>query len=210
MNPAIDNICDEFIDSDAKLAAITPAVTIYGSARIPGTHPDYQFTERLARRLSDAGFAVLSGGGPGIMEAANKGAFAGKSPSVGLNIVLPHEQIPNPYQDISLTFQHFAPRKTMLVKHACAFVVVAGGFGTLDELFETLTLVQTGKVKRSPIILVGTPFWQGLMDWMREQLLQRNLIHTVDFEMIYLLDHEDEIVQLIKRTYQQQQSLQAA
>lgn len=211
MNQLLDDICGEFIDSDAQLTAIAPAVTIYGSARIPNTHPDYQFTERLARHLSDAGFSVLSGGGPGIMEAANKGAFAGKSPSVGLNIVLPHEQIPNPYQNLTLTFQHFAPRKTMLVKHAFAFVVMAGGFGTLDELFETLTLVQTGKVKPCPIILVGTPFWQGLMDWMREQLLQRQLINTVDFELIHLLDQEEEIVQLIKRIHQeQQQPFQAA
>ncbi|XXQ68626.1 TIGR00730 family Rossman fold protein [Neisseriaceae bacterium B1] len=201
MTQILDNICGEFIDSDAQLAALPPAITIYGSARIPATHADYQKTERLARRLSDAGFAVLSGGGPGIMEAANKGAFAGKSPAVGLNIVLPHEQIPNPYQDLSVTFQHFPPRKAMLVKHAFAFIVMAGGFGTLDELFETLTLVQTGKVKPSPVILVGSEFWQSLMDWMRAQLLHRGLINAQDFELIHIMDNEDEIVDFIQGFY---------
>lgn len=210
MSDVLDNICGEFIDSDAQLASLPPAITIYGSARIRPDHPDYQFTERLARRLSDLGFAVLSGGGPGIMEAANKGAFAGKSPAVGLNIVLPHEQIPNPYQDLSVTFQHFPPRKAMLVKHAFAFVVMMGGFGTLDELFETLTLVQTGKVSPRPVILVGSTFWQGLMDWMGKQLCERGLINPEDFDLIHLLDNEDDIIALIESVHQHNLTQMAA
>ena len=138
-------IISEFVEAGEELRAIQPAVSIYGSARTPEDHPDYAFTLRLARKLSDAGFSVISGGGPGIMEAANKGAFAGVSPAVGLNIVLPHEQKANPYQDLSIKFQHFFPRKVMFVKHAVAYVVMPGGFGTLDELFESLTLVQTGQ-----------------------------------------------------------------
>ena len=148
-------IISEFVEAGEELRAIQPAVSIYGSARTPEDHPDYEFTLRLARKLSNAGFSVISGGGPGIMEAANKGAFAGASPAVGLNIVLPHEQKANPYQDLSIKFQHFFPRKVMFVKHAVAYVVMPGGFGTLDELFESLTLVQTGKTPDRPIILVG-------------------------------------------------------
>lgn len=200
---SMDNICGEFTDSDAQLNTLPSAVTIYGSARLGADNPDYQRTERLARRLSDDGFAVLSGGGPGIMEAANKGAFAGKSPAVGLNIVLPHEQMPNPYQDLSVTFQHFPPRKAMLVKYAFAFIVMPGGFGTLDELFETLTLVQTGKVSQRCVILVGTDFWQDLMNWMSVHLVERGLISQSDFNLIHLLDDEDEIVQTIKHYHQQ-------
>ena len=158
-------IISEFVEAGEELRAIQPAVSIYGSARTPENHPDYAFTLRLARKLSDAGFSVISGGGPGIMEAANKGAFAGASPAVGLNIVLPHEQKANPYQDLSIKFQHFFPRKVMFVKHAVAYVVMPGGFGTLDELFESLTLVQTGKTPDRPIILVGKAFWAGLLDW---------------------------------------------
>ena len=163
--------------------------------------PD-EFTLRLARKLSDAGFSVISGGGPGIMEAANKGAFAGASPAVGLNIVLPHEQKANPYQDLSIKFQHFFPRKVMFVKHAVAYVVMPGGFGTLDELFESLTLVQTGKTPDRPIILVGKAFWAGLLDWIREQLLGRNLILEEDLNLIRVIDDEDEIIEEIFAHYE--------
>ena len=154
-------IISEFVEAGEELRAIQPAISIYGSARTPENHPDYEFTLRLARKLSDAGFSVISGGGPGIMEAANKGAFAGASPAVGLNIVLPHEQKANPYQDLSIKFQHFFPRKVMFVKHAVAYVVMPGGFGTLDELFESLTLVQTGKNARPPDYLSG----QSILGW---------------------------------------------
>lgn len=195
-------IISEFVESGEELRAIQPAVSIYGSARTPADHADYAFTERLARKLSDAGFSVISGGGPGIMEAANKGAFAGASPAVGLNIVLPHEQRANPYQDLSIKFQHFFPRKVMFVKHAVAYVVMPGGFGTLDELFESLTLVQTGKTPNRPIILVGRAFWSGLVDWIREQLLGNGLISSADLELVQLIDDEDEIIEKIFAHYE--------
>ena len=167
----------EFVEATERLNAIRPAVSIFGSARTPVDHPYYQLTEEIARMLSDSGFSVISGGGPGIMEAANKGAFFGKSPSVGLNIQLPMEQGSNPYQDISQTFQHFFARKFMFVRFASAYVVMPGGFGTLDELLEALTLVQTGKSRKIPIILVGTPFWQGLIDWFRDRLVEAIFKH---------------------------------
>ncbi|OSI18225.1 Rossman fold protein, TIGR00730 family [Neisseria dentiae] len=195
-------IISEFVESGEELRAIQPAVSIYGSARTPVDHPDYLFTERLSRKLSDAGFSVISGGGPGIMEAANKGAFAGKSPAVGLNIVLPHEQHANPYQNLSIKFQHFFPRKVMFVKHAVAYVVMPGGFGTLDELFESLTLVQTGKTPSRPIILVGKTFWQGMMDWIRDQLLGNGMISEKDLDLVQLIDGEDEIVEHIFAHYE--------
>lgn len=158
-------IMSEFVEADEDLRAIQPAVSIYGSARTPTTSPYYALCETLARKLSDSGFSVISGGGPGIMEAANKGAFYGKSPAAGLNIMLPHEQSPSRYQDLSVKFHHFFPRKVMFVKHAIAYVTMPGGFGTLDELFESVTLVQTGKSPMRPIILVGSPFWQGLIGY---------------------------------------------
>lgn len=195
-------IISEFVESGEELRAIQPAVSIYGSARTPVDHENYLFTERLSRKLSDAGFSVISGGGPGIMEAANKGAFAGASPAVGLNIVLPHEQHANPYQDLSIKFQHFFPRKVMFVKHAVAYVVMPGGFGTLDELFESLTLVQTGKTPQRPIILVGRAFWWGLVDWIKAQLLGNALISPQDMDLMQLIDDEDEIVEYIFAHYE--------
>lgn len=195
-------IISEFVEAGEELRAIQPAVSIYGSARTPVDHPDYLFTERLSRKLSDAGFSVISGGGPGIMEAANKGAFAGASPAVGLNIVLPHEQGANPYQDLSIKFQHFFPRKVMFVKHAVAYVVMPGGFGTLDEMFEALTLVQTGKSRKIPIILVGRAFWQGLLDWFQAQLVAEGMIAADDMQLIQLIDEPGEIVEAIFRHYE--------
>ena len=161
----IFQIMAEFVEGFERLAQIKPSVSLFGSARMAPDHPYYQLTEEIARGLSDAGFSVVSGGGPGLMEAANKGAFAGKSPSIGLNIALPQEQGANDYQDISLHFRHFFSRKVMFVKYASAYVVLPGGFGTLDELAEILTLVQTGKTRRIPIILVHSPFWGGLLEW---------------------------------------------
>ena len=195
-------IISEFVEAGEELRAIQPAVSIYGSARTKLDHPDYLKTESLSRKLSDAGFSVISGGGPGVMEAANKGAFAGKSPAVGLNIELPHEQHANPYQDLSITFQHFFPRKVMFVKHAIAYVAFPGGFGTLDELFESLTLVQTGKTPNRPIILVGKTFWQGMLDWVHEQLLGEGMISEQDLDLIKVIDDEDEIVEHIFEHYQ--------
>lgn len=195
-------IISEFVEAGEELRAIQPAVSIYGSARTPVDSPDYQFTERLSRKLSDAGFAVISGGGPGIMEAANKGAFAGRSPAVGLNIVLPHEQTANPYQNLSIKFQHFFPRKVMFVKHAVAYVVMPGGYGTLDELFESLTLVQTGKTPSRPIILVGKAFWQGLLDWIHQQLHGNSMISEEDLDLMKVIDDEDEIIEHIFAHYE--------
>lgn len=187
----------EFVLSTERLQTIQPAVAIFGSARISPEHPYYHAAEDIARRLSDAGFSVVSGGGPGIMEAANKGAFAGTSPSVGLNIQLPHEQGANAYQDVSHTFQHFFARKVMFVKLSCAFVMMPGGFGTLDELMEVLTLVQTGKVRRLPIILVNSAFWSGLLDWIRGQLLADGMIGVDDPSLVQLIDDPQAVVDAI-------------
>ncbi|MCK6406131.1 MAG: TIGR00730 family Rossman fold protein [Rhodocyclaceae bacterium] len=198
----IFGIMAEFVEATERLAAIRPAVSIFGSARTaPGT-PYYELTEQIARRLSDSGFSVISGGGPGIMEAANKGAFLGKSPSVGLNIQLPHEQHANAYQDISQTFRHFFARKYMFVKFASAYVVMPGGFGTLDELMEALTLVQTGKSRKIPIILVHTPFWQGMVDWFRDTLVREQMISPDDMDLIQVLDKPEEIVEAIFKHYE--------
>ncbi|GGY16820.1 LOG family protein [Paludibacterium paludis] len=195
-------ILSEFVESAEELQAITPAVSIFGSARTPRDHRYYKLTEEIARLLSDSGFSVLSGGGPGIMEAASKGAFYGKSPSVGLNIVLPHEQKPNDYQDLSLRFNHFFSRKVMFVKHAIAYVVMPGGFGTLDEMFEALTLVQTGKSRRIPIILCGSEFWQGLLDWVRSHLVEEKMINPDDLDLIRVIDDPHEIVETIFKHYE--------
>jgi uncharacterized protein (TIGR00730 family) len=195
-------ILTEFVESAEALHGIQPAVSIFGSARIPKDHPYYEQTEVIARLLSDSGFSVISGGGPGIMEAANKGAFAGLSPSVGLNIILPHEQTGNPYQDISLDFNHFFARKVMFVKHAVAYVVMPGGFGTLDELFEALTLIQTGKTRKIPIILCGHQFWQGLFDWIKTTLLTEKLISPDDPDLIQIIDDPHSIIETIFSHYE--------
>jgi uncharacterized protein (TIGR00730 family) len=195
-------IMSEFVSATQRLSDIQPAVSIFGSARTKPDHPYYKKTEEIARLLSDAGFSVISGGGPGIMEAANKGAFYGKSPSVGLNIQLPHEQSNNPYQNISQTFQHFFARKVMFVKFASAYVVMPGGFGTLDELMEALTLVQTGKTRRIPIILVGTDFWKGMVDWFRQSLLAEGMINPEDIDLIQIIDDPAAIVGAIFKHYE--------
>lgn len=195
-------IMAEFVESTERLSAIRPAVSVFGSARIPPDHPYYMLTEQIARKLSDAGFAVISGGGPGIMEAANKGAFFGASPSVGLNIQLPHEQHTNPYQDISQTFRHFFARKVMFVKYATAYIVMPGGFGTLDELMEALTLVQTGKIRKIPIILVGESFWRDLLQWFRTTLVREKVISAEDLNLIQVIDEPDAIVAAIFKYYE--------
>ncbi len=195
-------IMSEFVSATDRLNAIQPAVSIFGSARSRASHPYYKLTEEIARLLSDAGFTVISGGGPGIMEAANKGAFYGRSPSVGLNIQLPHEQHSNPYQNISQTFQHFFARKVMFVKFASAYVVMPGGFGTLDELLECLTLVQTGKTRRIPIILVGSDFWKGMLDWFRTTLLNEGMISPEDMHLMQVIDDPHEIAGAIFKHYE--------
>jgi uncharacterized protein (TIGR00730 family) len=199
----IFQIMAEFVAGFERLSQIQPSVSIFGSARIRPGHPYYALTEEIARKLSDAGFSVVSGGGPGLMEAANKGAFAGKSPSVGLNILLPQEQSSNPFQNVSLAFQHFFARKVMFVKYAKAYVVMPGGFGTLDEVIEALTLIQTGKSTRMPIILVHRPFWAGMVDWFRNTLVREGVIGPEDLNLFTLVDSADEVLDVIFRYYEE-------
>jgi hypothetical protein len=195
-------IMSEFVDATEHLANIRPAVSVFGSARAaPGTHY-YRLAEQVSRLLSDAGFAVISGGGPGVMEAANKGAFAGCSDAIGLNIELPREQSANQYQNISLHFKHFFTRKVMFAKFATAFIILPGGFGTLDELFEALTLVQTGKTRRMPIILMHEPFWRGLIGWFRERLVAEGMIDARDIDLLQVIDEPQAVVDAIFSYYE--------
>lgn len=193
----VSRIVQEFVQAQLKLKDVPPAVSIFGSARTPLDNEMYQKSEILARMLSDHGFSVISGGGPGIMEAANKGAKAGESLSIGLNIALPHEQKPNDYQDVSVMFEHFFSRKMMFILHSVAHVVMPGGFGTLDEFTEVLTLVQTHKIPPVPIILCGSEFWGGLMDWIRQVLLSQKMISPNDLDLIQIIDEPEEIVKII-------------
>ena len=196
-------IMSEFVAATERLNTIRPAVSIFGSARIPVDSEYYHLTEQIARLLSDAGFSVISGGGPGVMEAANKGAYAGKSPSVGLNIQLPMEQQTNRYQDVSQTFRHFFARKYMFVRFASAYVVMPGGFGTLDELLEALTLIQTRKSPRIPLIMVGSAFWQGLLDWLRNRMVIEGMIDASDMDLIQVIDDPQQVVAAIFKHYEQ-------
>jgi uncharacterized protein (TIGR00730 family) len=195
-------IISEFIEATETLADIRPAVSIFGSARIRPGEFWYEETVRLARKLSDAGFAVISGGGPGIMEAANKGAFEGKSTSVGLNMQLPHEQLGNAYQDVSLTFRHFFARKVAFAKYATAFIAMPGGWGTLDELLEVLTLIQTRVGRTIPVILMGRAYWQGLIDWMRNVQVAQGTVSASDLDLIRLIDDPDEVIDAVFDFYQ--------
>jgi len=195
-------IMAEFVEATERLANVRPAVSIFGSARVPADHPYYRLTEEIARQLSDAGFSVISGGGPGVMEAANRGAYFGRSLSVGLNIQLPHEQISNQYQDVSQTFRHFFARKVMFVKFASAYVVVPGGFGTMDELMEALTLVQTQKIRRIPIILVQESYWRGLIDWMKDRMISEGMIDAGDMNLIKVIDEPRQVVEAIFNHYE--------
>jgi uncharacterized protein (TIGR00730 family) len=195
-------IMAEFAAATERMRGLRPAVSMFGSARIGPDHPYYAKTETIARLLSDAGFAVISGGGPGLMEAANRGAFAGRSPAIGLNILLPRERGGNDFQDVSYDFRYFFSRKMMFVRWASAYVVLPGGFGTLDELSECLTLVQTGKSRRIPVILVGRRFWQGLLDWMRGTLVPEGMIDANDLDLMQVLEDPKEIVEAIFDFYE--------
>ena len=179
-----------------------PCVTVFGSARFAEDHPYYGMARELGKRLAREGYAVITGGGPGIMEAANRGAFFGSSPAVGLNIELPREQFGNTYQDISLSFRHFFARKVTFVRFATAYVVMPGGFGTLDELTEALTLVQTGKTRKMPIILVHEPFWRGLLDWFRDRLVSEGMIDAADMDLVQVHNEPEQVVETIFRHYE--------
>lgn len=192
----------EFVEATERLADIRPAVSLFGSARVAPGSPYYRLAEEVSRRLSDAGFAVISGGGPGVMEAANKGAFAGISPAIGLNIDLPREQGANRFQDISLRFKHFFARKVMFVKFATAFIILPGGYGTLDELFEALTLVQTGKTRKMPIILMHAPFWGGLLEWIRGRLVAEAMIDAGDADLLQVIDEPQAVADAIFAYYE--------
>ena len=195
-------IMAEFFEATERLAGIRPAVSVFGSARCARGSPYYRLAEETARLLSDAGFAVFSGGGPGLMEATNKGAFGGAGLAVGLNIDLPREQHSNQYQHISLRFKHFFARKVMFAKFATAYVVLPGGYGTLDELFEALTLVQTGKTRKMPVILVHEPFWRGLIGWMRERLVSEGMIDAADIDLLQVCNEPRQVVEAIFAFYE--------
>jgi uncharacterized protein (TIGR00730 family) len=179
-----------------------PAISVFGSARIGEQHPAYAAAREVGRRLAEAGFAVVTGGGPGVMEAANRGAREGGGVSVGFNIQLPHEQQSNPYLDIDITFDHFYVRKTMFVKAAEGFVIFPGGFGTLDELFESLTLIQTGKVLHFPVVLFDADYWAPLLDWVRGQLLTEGMVSPEDLALLTVTDEPAETVATILEAFE--------
>ncbi|WP_228721350.1 MULTISPECIES: TIGR00730 family Rossman fold protein [Desulfosediminicola] len=194
-------IMSEFVDGfDAMSAVDVPGVTIYGSARTDSSDPYYLLTEKIASELAKAGYAIITGGGPGLMEAANKGAFEAGGISIGLNISLPHEQDPNPYANFPLHFKYFFVRKVMFMKYSMAFICMPGGFGSLDELFESLTLIQTQRIKPFPIVLVGSEFWSGLADWIKDKLLGNGNISVDDMTLFRVLDDPDEVVSHIRKT----------
>ncbi|MDB6096564.1 MAG: family Rossman fold protein [Francisellaceae bacterium] len=198
----IFQVIAEFVEGFERLAHIKPSVSIFGSARLLPDHPFYTLTVSITEKLSNEGFSVVTGGGQGLMEAGNKGAFLGKATSVGLNIVLPTHENNNKYQDISLRFRHFFTRKVMFVKYATAFVVMPGGFGTLDELAEILTLIQTGKAKRIPVILVVKDFWKDLIAWFKNKLQVEGMIDEQDLKLFKVVDTADEVLTVIQSYYQ--------
>jgi uncharacterized protein (TIGR00730 family) len=186
------------------------AVSFFGSARTPRTHPDYAHSRAVAKAVGEAGFAVITGGGPGLMEAANRGAQDAGAPSIGLNITLPREQRMNRYVDLRLQFDHFFVRKLMFVRYASAFVALPGGFGTLDELFEALTLTETGKIRHFPVVLVGSSFWAGLVDWMRGRLMFEQTIDTRAIALLHVADEPAEVARIITRHHHRQVRYAAA
>ncbi|GIG26075.1 TIGR00730 family Rossman fold protein [Cellulomonas denverensis] len=190
-------IQSEFVEGFGALAEVGPAVSVFGSARVKPEHPDFATAEEVGRRLVEAGYAVITGGGPGIMSAANKGASEAGGLSIGLGIELPFEHGMNPWVDLGVNFRYFFARKTMFVKYAEGFIVLPGGFGTFDELFEALTLVQTHKVVEFPIVLVGTDYWQGLLDWIGGPVLERGMISEADLALIKLVDDPAEAVRIV-------------
>ena len=195
----IFRIMAEFVESIEVLSNVHNAVTIFGSARLKPEDKYYQMAEKLGQLLVQNGFSVITGGGPGIMEAANKGAAEAGGKSVGLNIKLPYEQKPNPYANIHLDYKYFFVRKVMFVKYAVAYVIMPGGFGTMDELFEALTLIQTKKIKAFPLILMGSEYWEGLIDWMKNTMVKKGKILSTDMDLLQVVDEPEEVVKLIKK-----------
>jgi uncharacterized protein (TIGR00730 family) len=208
----IAEIADDFRRGFEAVARIDrPAVTIFGSARVREGNPIYESARAAGRRFAEAGFAVVTGGGPGVMEAANRGAHEAGGLSVGFNVELPHEQVPNEYLDISLTLSHFYARKTMLVKAAEGFVMFPGGFGTLDEMFEALTLIQTGKVLHFPVVLLGRAYWHDLLDWIGDELLAHGMVSRDDLQLLYLTDDVGEAVaEVVRRSEERGAEVPAA
>ncbi len=199
----VKRIADEFLQGFEAVAMIArPAVTIFGSARVRQDHPAYRAAVETGRHFAEAGFTVVTGGGPGVMEAANRGAKEGGGQSVGFNIELPHEQQSNPFLDVSLTFRHFYARKTMFVKAAEGFVIFPGGFGTLDEFFEALTLIQTGKVLHFPVVLFDSDYWSGLLDWIQKRLLAEGMISPNDQDLLVVTDEPAEAVATVVTCYE--------
>ena len=199
----VQQIADEFYEGFNTVADLPePAVTIFGSARVSEDHPVYAEARDVGKRFAEAGFVVVTGGGPGVMEAANRGAKEGGGLSVGFNIVLPHEQESNPYLDVDLTFAHFYVRKTMFVKAAEGFVVFPGGFGTVDELFEALTLIQTGKVLHFPVVLFDTNYWQELLDWVKGELLADGMISPEDLDLLSATDDVEAVAARVRECYE--------
>ncbi|MEN8257786.1 MAG: TIGR00730 family Rossman fold protein [Thermodesulfobacteriota bacterium] len=194
-------IMAEFVEGFDSLAVVKhPAVSIFGSARFDENHEYYKIARAVGKGLSEAGYAIMTGGGPGIMEAGNRGAADADGISIGLNIDLPFEQEGNPFANMPLKFKYFFVRKVMLIKYAMAFIAMPGGFGTLDELFEAITLIQTRRIKSFPIVLVGSSYWSGLVDWIREQMLASQTIEEDDLHIFQVLDEPEEIIRYIKRT----------
>jgi len=192
-------IMGEFVEGIEALHDIGPAVTIFGSARIQPDDPAYKKAEKIAALFAESSFAVLTGGGGGVMEAANKGAAEAGGTSVGLNIILPFEQEPNQYSNIKLEFKYFFIRKVMFVKYAMAYIIMPGGFGTLDELFEAVTLIQTHRIKPFPVILVGSDYWSGLIQWIKSRLLAEKRISPEDLDILQVIDEPEEVVKAVKK-----------
>jgi len=205
----IAGIVDEFKMGFDALAGVQRGISIFGSARTQATDPDYIRARAIAAELGRHGYSIITGGGPGMMEAANRGAQDVGATSIGCNIRLPHEQEPNPYQDICLTFEHFYVRKVMFVRYAQAFVIMPGGFGTLDELFEALTLAQTGTIRHYPVALVGREFWGGLIDWLRERMLAAGNIGEADLALINICETPTDVLELVRAEGQMLRSLTA-
>ncbi len=206
----IFRIMAEFVEGFETLGPVWPAVSIFGGARVQRSHPSYALAREIARSLGEEGFAIITGGGPGAMEAANRGAKDADAPSIGLNIKLPREQDSNPYADTVIHFDYFFARKVMFVKYSCAFVGLPGGFGTLDEMFECLTLKQTEKMKNFPVILVDSDYWSGLVDWLQDVALRRGLIAKCDLKLFRVVDTPQEVTRLVAQSWKRlQQQLHA-